>query len=571
MRQTIDVDIALAPRPDGMPLQRWLHGELRAAIVSGRLAPGVRLPATRELATRLRLSRGTVLGVFAQLTAEGYIEGAVGRGSFVAAELPDSRLEAPPRVGHGERGSDMSAAQARERWAGTGPSAAVRDAELGSGLYADPVLDRCAAQEVLPQEFSSLGRGAAGARDANGAAPANATVGLSARGKLLARSAFALDGRPLPARAFRAGQPDLDAFPFALWARIAARRTRLLHRSMLADGGACGYWPLREAIAAHVRMARGIACSAAQIVIVASVQQVLDLCARLLLDPGDNVWLEDPGYPGARLVFEAAGARIVGVPVDSGGMDVAAGIARAPSAKLAYVTAGRHAPLGPPLAPERRLALLGWARAHGAFVIEDDYDSEYRFEGRPLAALKSLDDSGRVIYCGTFSKLLFPALRIAYAVLPERLVEPFSAALSLTSRHVPLDPQATLHQFIAEGHFGRHARKMRLLYGERAAALREAASRHLAGMLEVPPIVAGLDAPAWLPPGTDDARLAERAALAGIETRPLSAYAVQRAAPAGLVLGFACVEVAQIEAGVRGLAQVLGSIRGNSERSAKSG
>jgi GntR family transcriptional regulator/MocR family aminotransferase len=154
-------------------------------------------------------------------------------------------------------------------------------------------------------------------------------------------------------------------------------------------------------------------------------------------------------------------------------------------------------------------------------------------------------------------------------VLPERLVEPFSAALSLTSRHVPLDSQATLHEFIAEGHFGRHARRMRLLYGERAAALRDAAARHLAGVLEVPPIVAGLDAPAWLPPGTDDARVATRAALAGIETRPLSAYAVQRAAPAGLVLGFACVEVAQIEAGVRGLAEVLGSMRDGSEWATK--
>lgn len=498
MRRAAEIDIALNARPDGMPLQRWLYGELRAAILDGRLGPGARLPATRDLAARHGVSRGTVLDVFAQLAAEGYLTGTVGRGSFVASELPDRRFESAP------------------------PKPAAR---------------------ALPQK------------------PAEAGIDLSKRGQLLARSAFAIEGRTFPARAFRPSQPDLESFPFALWARVAARRSRLSNRSMLADGEAQGYRPLREAIAEHVRLARGIACSGEHVAIVGSVQQVLDLSARLWLDPGDTVWMEDPGYPGARLVFEAAGARIAAVPVDRHGIDVAAGVRDAFDARLAYVTAGRQAPLGCALSLERRLALLDWAHARGALVIEDDYDSEYRFEGRPLAALKSLDadraKGGHVIYCGTFSKLMFPALRIAYAVLPDRLVDPFVAALSLTSRHVPLDQQATLHAFIAEGHAGRHMRRMRELYGERAEALRDAAKRHWAGMLALPPIVAGLDAPAFLPEGADDALAAHLAAEAGIETRALSSYAITRKAPAGLVLGFAGVDPKAIDAGAKTLARVL--------------
>lgn len=502
MRRASGIDLALNVRPQGMPLQRWLYGELRAAILDGRLGPGARLPATRELAVRHGVSRGTVLGVFAQLAAEGYLSGAVGRGSFVASELPDGRFESAPVA----TATAAAAAPRARRQAG--------------------------------------GRG-------------NDGIGLSARGRLLARSAFAVDGRSFPSRAFRPSQPDLESFPFALWARVAARRSRLSNRSILADGEAQGYRPLREAIADHVRVTRGIACTADHVAIVGSAQQVTDLAARLWLDPGDTAWLEDPGYPGARLVLEAAGARIAAVPVDTNGIDVAAGRALAPEARLAYVTAGRQAPLGPALSLERRLALLDWAHTAGALVIEDDYDSEYRFEGRPLAALKSLDDAGHVIYCGTFSKLLFPALRIAYAVLPERLVDPFVAAWSLTGRHVPLDQQATLHAFMAEGHAGRHVRRMRELYGERAEALAEAARRHWTGLLALPPIVAGLDAPAFLPAGTDDALAARLAAEAGIETRALSSYAVQRAAPAGLVLGFASVDVDEIDAGARTLARVL--------------
>jgi GntR family transcriptional regulator/MocR family aminotransferase len=326
---------------------------------------------------------------------------------------------------------------------------------------------------------------------------------------------------------------------------------------MLSDSEALGYMPLRESIAEYLRASRGILCHAEQIAIVSSVQQVIDLCARLLLDPGDRAWIEDPGYSGARILFEGAGAKLVCVPVDASGMNVDAGRALAPDARLAYVTAGRQRPLGMPLSLERRLAMLAWAREAGATVIEDDYDSEFRFCGSPLAAMKSLDALDQVVYVGTFSKLLFPALRIAYAVLPSSLVAPFSRALSVTARHAPLAPQAVLRDFIAEGHFGRHLRRMRVLYAERAEALQEASVTSLRDLIELPELSIGLDTPAFLPEDLDDTRVASLAENAGIECSALSGYAIKHRVRSGLQLGFAAVPVKSIRSGVGALRKVM--------------
>ena len=500
MRQAADIEISLTPRPDGIALQRWLYDEIRTAILAGRLMPGSRLPATRDLALRLKISRGTVLAAYAQLGAEGYIQGATGKGSFVAPELPDL----PPRP------------------VATGSGVAESISNNSTGT-------QCEAPAVV----------------------------LSARGKKLSMTPFSVAGRTLPAKAFRTNQPDVTAFPFDLWTRIASRRSRRLCPKFLTDGDACGYKPLREEIAGYLRSSRGITCSAEQVVLVGSVQQILDISARLLLDPGDQVWIEDPGYPGAHLIFAAAGAKIVDIPVDLNGIDVENARNQAPNARLAYVTAGRQSPLGSVLALDRRLSLLNWAHQHNAIVIEDDYDSEYRFEGAPLSAMKSLDEKGRVIYCGTFSKLLFPSLRISYAVLPDQLIAPFTSALSLTFRHVPLIAQTTLHEFIAEGHLGRHVRRMRLLYAERAQALRQAADAHLVGLLQIPKITMGLDTPAFLPNDINDKDVANLAAQAGIESLPLSAYARTQPVNPGLLLGFAAVSQTEIESGVRTLARVI--------------
>lgn len=376
---------------------------------------------------------------------------------------------------------------------------------------------------------------------------------LSDQGQRLAASPFPRLNGGLP-RAFQPNYPDVAAFPRALWQRGLARRT-----TALTDADPLGDPALREALAEHLRTSLRLDCQGSHIALVASAQQGLDLCGRLLLDPGDPVWMEDPGYPGAARVLAAAGGRLVPVPVDAEGLRVDLGRARAPDARLAYVTAGHQAPLGMALSLERRLALLAWADAQGATVIEDDYDGEFRFAGRPLTPVKSLDASGRVVYLGTFSKLLFPALRLAYLVLPDWLVEPMAGALALTSRYLSPLPQAALLAFMEAGHFHRHLRRMRLLYGERAAALEAACRRTLAGGLELLPVHTGMDATALLPgftPGADREVVAALAAR-GVSARPLSWYAQGTLPPAGLVLGFGAFSESAIRAGVDTLAAVL--------------
>jgi GntR family transcriptional regulator / MocR family aminotransferase len=299
-------------------------------------------------------------------------------------------------------------------------------------------------------------------------------------------------------------------------------------------------------------------CSAEQLVIVPSAQQVLDLVGRLTLDPGDVAWLEEPGYVGARAVLAAHGARLFGVPVDAQGFDLAHAVAHAPSARLVYVTPGRQAPLGVTLSLERRVALLAWARAHGALVIEDDYDSEYRYEGRPVPALQGLDVSGVVVHVGTFSKTLLPSLRLAYAVIPEPLLDRFLAAKSIVDRFTPPLAQAVLADFIEQGHFARHLRRMRELYAERRATLLTSLTRALGdGALEVLGTSAGLDLALRLPRTLSDRALAQQLATRGVEAIPLSSYTLDGRSESGLILGFAAFSPARLRRSVGILADVL--------------
>src|SRR5713226_10008539 len=318
------------------------------------------------------------------------------------------------------------------------------------------------------------------------------SVVLSKRGEHLSSSPFPLDRLPAP-RPFRPHAPAVDAFPIALWGRLLARHARHARPDRLREADARGYRPLREAVAEHLRVYRGVLCSDEQVVIASGTQQILDLVARLLLDEGDAVWMEDPGHFGATAVLRGAGARLVPVRVDRAGIDVDEGIAEAPDARMAYLTPARQSPLGATLSLERRMRLLEWARRSEAWVFEDDYDSEFRYEGRPLPALQGLDRHGVVIYTGTFTKTMFPGIRLACAVLPDALVDPFASALSLVSRHVPLLPQIALADFINEGHFGRHLRRMRVLYAERREALLESLRCELPEQLEIVGSSAGLE------------------------------------------------------------------------------
>jgi GntR family transcriptional regulator/MocR family aminotransferase len=484
--RTHALDLPLDLGQHGESIHRGLYGALRAAMLEGRVPAGSRLPSTRALADQLGVARGTVVAVFEQLRAEGYVTGRVGSGTRVAASLPDAWFKTQ------------------------GVSAA-----------------RAPAKRPAPT--------------------------LSRWGRSLQRSRNEPLGTPRP---FRAHLPAVDAFPSELWGQMVARRARD-EKLLLGEAATRGYAPLCEAVAGYLRSSRGVSCTAEQVVILPSTQQVLDLMARLVLDPGDQVWIENPGYRGARAVFEAAGASVVPVPVDDSGLVVEAGMRRAPSARLVYVTPSHQAPLGVTLSLERRMALLEWAAERGSIVIEDDYDSEYRYESRPLPALQGLDRAGLVVHTGTFSKTLLPSLRLAYAVVPEPLLDRLLSAKAVADRFTPPLLQAALTDFIEAGHFARHLRRMRELYAERRAALLAALASELAGVVTVVGASAGLELSLLLAHGVDDREVERDLAAAGVEAQALSRHAIEPLARGGLMLGFSPFSPARLRKAVSLMRPVL--------------
>jgi GntR family transcriptional regulator / MocR family aminotransferase len=485
-RETTSLPLSLIGPPAGHNLYRWLYGELRSAILEGRLRPGARLPATRDLASAYGLSRATIVTAFDQLKSEGYVEGRPGSGTYVSQVLPEQLLDVrSPR-----------------------PKKHLPHARVALSEY---------AQRLQPFR------------------------GTPSR----------------PIRAFRPNQPALDHFPTTLWAQVAARRLRRVSTNLLAGGEALGYRPLREAVADYLNTSRGVKCSADQVLILSGAQEALDRTARILLNPGEPVWMEEPGYPGAAVVFKALGARICPVPVDEEGLDLERGRAKWKPPRLIYVTPAHQFPLGVTMSLRRRLALLEWARHSGTMIFEDDYDSEYRYSGRPIPALQGLDRSGVVIFAGSFTAVLFPALRLGYLVVPNEMVDVFAAAESVSTHHPPLLEQAILCDFITEGHFARHIRRMRELYAERLNVLLESAREKLGEVLDISGVEAGLQTVGWLKRGLRAERVADLAATRNVEVVPLSRYASGRSRREGLILGFAAVDPKELRRGVEELGKIL--------------
>jgi GntR family transcriptional regulator/MocR family aminotransferase len=485
-KRTTAFELMLPPRDPAVPAYGWLYGALRAEILEGRLRPGTRLEATRELAARYGLARGTIVNAFELLKSEGYLEGSAGSGTFVSKVLPEELLEVRQKA----------------------PT-------------------RAAESRRPRRRISEYGK----------------------RVKLF--SGYEMR----PTRAFRSNLPALELFPAALWAKIAARRWRGASANLLRGCDALGFRPLRDAVAEYLGTSRGVKCSGEQIVIVSGVQEALDIAARLFLNPGDRVCMENPGYTGAALAFKAVGAKIRAVPVDDEGMAIGGTTLR--GARLIYVTPGHQFPLGITMSLARRLELLEAARKSGALIFEDDYDSEFRYSGRPIPALQGLDEHGMVLFAGSFSKVLFPSLRLGYLVIPSDLVSYFEAIKSVTSRHAPLAEQAILCDFIVEGHFGRHLRRMREVYAERLAVLLESAREKLAGLLEISGIEGGLQTVGWLRGGIEEERAAAAAAKRNVEVTPVNRYSLGKAVPDGLQLGFAAVDAREIRRGVEELAIAL--------------
>ena len=385
-------------------------------------------------------------------------------------------------------------------------------------------------------------------------APAAVRSVLSARGALLARTQAT--ARLHDVRPFRPGVPALDLFPMRSWSRLWGKHWKRA-QDTLSYGAPGGYPPLREAVAAYLRDARGVRCEAEQVIIVGGAQQAITLAAWALLDPGDAVWMEEPGHIAGRDALAAAGAAIVPVPLDQEGLDIAAGRQRHAAPKLVFVTPSRQHPLGLTMSLRRRLDLLRLAEETGAWILEDDYDSEYRYVGRPLAAMQGLDSVGRVIYVGTFSKVLFPALRLGYIVCPPDLVDPFCAVHTVMTQTVPTLPQAVLADFIAAGHFNAHLRRMRAVNMERQTALLDALRAELGGVLDVAPVEAGMHVIAWLPDGADDTAMSAAAWDQGVVTLPLSIFCIEPYARAALLLGFTGFPPEAMRPAARTLARAL--------------
>ena len=480
-------------RPDSStPLYQALYIHIRAAILSGELMGGMKLPSTRALADELHISRNTVLNAYRQLLAEGYLEGKEGSGTFVARALPELLLTAA-----------------------TYPSPRIAQPARAEGLQ--PLFSERAKAQIVSAQPASRGE--------------------------------------LP-RPFVPEAPALDAFPFQVWTRLIVRQARRMPLNHFTYQDSAGYRPLREAIVAHVTVSRQVHCTPDQVMIVPGSQGALDLSARVLVNPGDPVWIEDPGYSGARSAFLGAGAQIVPIPIDHEGLVVNTGIARASQARLVYLTPSHQFPLGVTMSLPRRLALLDWAKRANAYIIEDDYDSEFRFATRPLATLQGLDNGDRVIYIGTFSKVLFPSLRIGYMILPPALVDSFLIVRRMIDIHSPMLEQAVLADFMIEGHFTRHLRRMRALYAERRRALLEAARKL---PLEIDAPEAGIHCVGWLPDGIDDLELASRAANYDLDLTPVSNFSLEALPRKGLLLGYGGFNERTIKEGVQRLGALLRS------------
>lgn len=495
----MDLAITLDQR-SATPLHKQLYEELRMAILAGRLKPGERVPSTRALSQSLGVSRTTITQSYEQLLSEGYLRAATGSGTFVGCQAPDELLKSRP----------VEASR---------PAVARQEArrEIELSRYGASITD------IVPFE------------------PPEPEMPIS----------------------FKSGRPALEEFPLDLWRRLTLRHYRANDVSLLDyANGSQGYEPLREAIAGYLRRSRAVTCEADQVVIVNGSQQALDLIAKLLIDRGDPVAVEDPGYLSARRAFLAQGSELLPAPVDESGIIVdrlnsKTFLKTKGKLKLIYVTPSHQFPTGATLTLPRRLDLIAWAEKMGVMIVEDDYDSEFRYGSRPIPALQSLASGDLVIYTGTFSKALFPALRVGYLVAPAPLARVFARAKWLADRQTPMIEQRVLADFINEGHWERHLRRMRTLYDKRRQALVHALETHFGDRVTIMGENAGMHLMIRLSGKLSDDEVTRRARLAGVGLVSARLYYLGESRGDEFVLGYSGLSERKIREGVRRLARVI--------------
>ena len=485
-----------------VPLYKQLYDLLRKAMLDGKLNPGQKLPGTRSLASELKISRNTVAIAFDLLRIEGYISGKTGSGSFVN-EIPDNTYTVKNILSiKKQNGADNLLSSKTEE----------------SVKRVARKLEKKISQENIIKINSA-------------------------------------DGKIIP---FQNGIPAVNEFPIKVWLKIINQATINISNLHLGYGDATGFRPLREAIASYLRTYRAVNCTTDQIIIVNGSQQGLDLIGRVLLNKGSNVWLEDPGYFGVRASMTSAGTSIHPCPLDDEGLDIEYSIKHNPKPDLIYTTPSYQFPLGLTMSFSRRIQLLDYAEKNNCWIIEDDYDSEFRYIGNPLPSLQGMDQSKSVLYLGTFSKVLVPGLRLGYLVLPDNeMLESFMAMKFIMDRQSPILEQTILARYIEEGHFTRHIRKMRMLYKSRQEFLIDEINKNLTGLAGAEQSPSGMHIIVWLPKNLNDQKVSEEALKNNLIVNPLSGYSIKFFKDPGLILGYTAFDEQEIKNGIQKLKKTL--------------
>lgn len=474
-----------------LDLHQRIQRALRALILDGVLAPGLKLPATRVLAKSLGVARDTVENAYVQLHRDGFIVRREGSGSYVCEAI----------------GAELRGASRRRQ------AQAVKTSQAAPG------------------------------------------AGLSQRGRMILDSGGVNDQQVI--KAFATGLPETRSFPTDVWERLQRQVMKDYRSSVLLHGDPQGSESLRKAIATYLNLERGANCAPDQVLVLSSTRQALFLCAQLLVDVGKPILLENPGYFGARKAFETAEAKVVPIDVDASGIRTDLLHADRSGAHCVYVTPSHQYPTGATLTLERRLELINWAAEKGKWVIEDDYDSEFHYAGKPTACVQGLDKYQRTLYLGTFSKTLFPGLRMGYMVLPRELVKAFTYARSMLDGHTPQILQLTLARFMEDGHYNAHVRAMRKLYAGRQAIMLDAIGKHLGHVVTACRPQGGLQIPCVLHEGWSEEKTIRQAASAGVQLPGLSRLYAGAATQQGWLLGYSSLTAHEIETAMRRLAHAL--------------